>query len=58
MKLNYMENPYSFWETGKIQDELVELEAHLVDVSQDPEVNEIARTHKWLAELALFERIL
>lgn len=53
-----MENPYSFWETGKIQDELVELEAHLVDVNQDPELSRIAHTYKWLAELALFERIL
>jgi hypothetical protein len=58
MKLNYMENPYSFWETERLQDELIELDRHLDDVQQDPELSRIAQTHKFLAEVALFERIL
>jgi hypothetical protein len=57
--INYIpDNPYSFWETERIQDEIVELEHHLVDTQNDPELSRIAQTHKFLAEVALFERIL
>ena len=53
-----MENPYSFWETDRIQDELVELDCFIQDTQHDPDTNRIAQTHKFLAEVALFERIL
>jgi hypothetical protein len=58
MKINYMENPYSFWETERLQDELVELDCFIQDTQHDPDTNRIAQTHKFLAEVALFERIL
>lgn len=58
MKINYMENPYSFWETERLQDELVELDCNIIDTQDDPDLNRVARLHRGLAEVALFERIL
>lgn len=59
MKINYIhENPYRTFETERLQDELIELECHIIDTVDNPRVNEIARTHKFLAEVALFERIM
>lgn len=59
MKINYItDNPYRTFETERLQDELIELDRYLDDVQQDPELSRIAQTHKFLAEVALFERIL
>lgn len=59
MKINYYtENPYRTFETERLQDELIELDCHIQDTLDNPRVNEIARTNKFLAEVALFERIL
>ncbi len=59
MKINYIEyNPYREIETDRLQDQIEELECHIIDTVDDPRVNEIARTHKFLAEVALFERIM
>lgn len=59
MKLNYItDNPYRTFETDRLQDELIELDCHIQDTLDNPRVNEIARTHKFLAEVALFERLI
>lgn len=59
MKINYItDNPYRTFETERLQDELIELDCFIQDTQHDPNTNEIARTHKFLAEVALFERIL
>ena len=59
MKINYIEyNPYREIETDRLQDQIEELECHIIDTVDNPKVNEIARTHKFLAEVALFERIM
>ena len=59
MKLNYIhDNPYRTFETERLQEEIVELDCHIKDTVDQPDLNRIAQTHKFLAEVALFERIL
>ena len=59
MSINYIDyNPYREYETSFIQDQIEELTCFVEDTRNDPDANRIAQTHKFLAEVALFERIL
>lgn len=58
MKINYIHNnEYRDYATEVLQEQIIFLE-ETIQTEVDPRVNQIARTHKFLAEVALFERIL